>query len=82
MSVYFLIVGIHLSSQSRRTAHTNIACERVDRKLKGQCVYRDWFGTLRHTGRIIGDWVGFYNCRRPNHALGMKTRAEAFALAT
>ncbi|HZG20353.1 MAG TPA: integrase core domain-containing protein [Herbaspirillum sp.] len=30
---------------------------------------------------MIGDWIGFYNHRRPHQALGMKTPAEAFALA-
>ncbi|WP_343653032.1 integrase core domain-containing protein [Herbaspirillum sp.] len=30
---------------------------------------------------MIGDWIGFYNYRRPHQALGMKTPAEAFALA-
>jgi putative transposase len=36
---------------------------------------------LQHASRIIGDWIGFYNHRRPHQALGMKTPAEAFALA-
>jgi putative transposase len=30
---------------------------------------------------VIGDWIGFYNNRRPHQSLGMKTPAEAFALA-
>ncbi|MDX3905611.1 MAG: integrase core domain-containing protein [Pigmentiphaga sp.] len=30
---------------------------------------------------MIGDWIRFYNGRRPHQALGMKTPAEAFALA-
>jgi len=32
--------------------------------------------------RVIADWIGFYNNRRPHPALGMKAPAEAFALAT
>lgn len=40
------------------------------------------FETLQHASRVIGDWIGFYNHRRPHQALGMKTPAEAFALAT
>lgn len=31
--------------------------------------------------RVIGDWIRFYNTRRPHQALGMKTPAMAFALA-
>jgi putative transposase len=30
---------------------------------------------------VIADWIAFYNHRRPHQALGMKTPAEAHALA-
>ncbi|WP_427771238.1 integrase core domain-containing protein [Comamonas thiooxydans] len=36
---------------------------------------------LQHISRLIGDWIHFYNHRRPHQALNMKTPAEAFALA-
>jgi Integrase core domain len=55
--------------------------ERVIRTLKEQCVHRHRFETLQHASRVIGDWIGFYNHRRPHQALGMKTPAEAYALA-
>lgn len=55
--------------------------ERVIRTLKEQCVHRHRFETLQHASRVIADWIGFYNTRRPHQALGMKTPAEAFALA-
>nr|WP_253907331.1 integrase core domain-containing protein [Herbaspirillum rubrisubalbicans] len=35
---------------------------------------------MQPASRIIGDWISFYNHRRPHQALGMKTPAEAFAL--
>jgi putative transposase len=54
--------------------------ERVIRTLKEQCVHRHRFETLQHASRIIGDWILFYNTRRPHQALGMKTPAEAYAL--
>lgn len=54
--------------------------ERVIRTLKEQCVHRHRFETLQHASRVIGDWIRFYNTRRPHQALGMKTPAEAFAL--
>ncbi|ANN76067.1 integrase [Bordetella flabilis] len=55
--------------------------ERVIRTLKEQCVHRHRFETIQHASRVIGDWIRFYNHRRPHQALGMKTPAEAFALA-
>ncbi|WP_375212643.1 integrase core domain-containing protein, partial [Aquabacterium sp.] len=55
--------------------------ERVIRTLKDQCVHRHRFETLQHASRVIADWIAFYNHRRPHQALGMKTPAEAYALA-
>lgn len=55
--------------------------ERVIRTLKEQCAHRHRFETLQHASRIIGDWISFYNNCRPHQVLGMKTPAEAFALA-
>ena len=55
--------------------------ERVIRTLKDQCVHRQRFESLQHASRAIADWIQFYNHRRPHQALGMKTPAEAFALA-
>lgn len=55
--------------------------ERVIRTLKEQCAHRHRFETLQHASRVIGDWIRFYNHRRPHQALNMKTPAEAFALA-
>jgi putative transposase len=55
--------------------------ERVIRTLKEQCVHRHRFESLQHASRVISNWIGFYNQRRPHQALGMKTPAEAFKLA-
>ena len=55
--------------------------ERVIRTLKGQCVHRHRFESLQHASRLIGDWIHFYNHRRPHQALNMRTPAKAFALA-
>lgn len=55
--------------------------ERVIRTLKEQCAHRHRFETIQHASRVVGDWIRFYNNRRPHQALGMKTPAEAFALA-
>ena len=55
--------------------------ERVIRTLKEQCAHRHRFESQQHAIRVIGDWIQFYNHRRPHQALGMKTPAEAYALA-
>jgi putative transposase len=55
--------------------------ERLIRTLKEQCAHRHRFETLQHASRLIGDWISFYNNQRPHQALGMKTPAEAYALA-
>jgi putative transposase len=34
-----------------------------------------------NASRVIGDWISFYNTRRPLQALGMKTPVETYALA-
>jgi putative transposase len=55
--------------------------ERVIRTLTKQCIHRQRFDSIQHATRAIGDWISFYNNRRPHQALDMKTLAEAFALA-
>lgn len=55
--------------------------ERVIRTLKEQCIHCRRFDSIQHATRAIGDWISFYNHRRPHQALDMKTPAEAFALA-
>ncbi|UEB22254.1 integrase core domain-containing protein [Bordetella holmesii] len=55
--------------------------ERVIRTLKEQCAHRRRFETIQHASRVVGDWIRFYNYRRRHQALGMKTPAQAFALA-
>jgi putative transposase len=48
--------------------------ERVIRALKEQRVHRHRFETQQHASRVIGEWIRFYNTRRPHQALGTKTR--------
>ncbi|WP_226817186.1 integrase core domain-containing protein [Advenella sp. FME57] len=36
---------------------------------------------LPHASRVIGDWIRFYNYRRPHQVLNMKTPAATFTLA-
>jgi len=54
--------------------------EQYERQLAG--AHRHRFETQQHAMRVIGDWrIGFYNHRRPHQALGIKTPAQAYALA-
>jgi putative transposase len=55
--------------------------ERVTRTPKEQCMHRYRYESLQHTSRVIGDWIAFYNHRRPHQALTIRTPAAAFALA-
>lgn len=55
--------------------------ERVIRTLKEQCAHRQRFESQAHASRAISEWIHFYNHQRPHQALGMKTPAEAYALA-
>jgi putative transposase len=85
-------LGFHLAQLYRTRAQLRFApgfhhialpqqngmVQRVIRMLKEQCVHRH---RIQHASRVIGDWIRFYNDRRPHQALGMKTPAEAFALA-
>jgi putative transposase len=52
--------------------------ERLIRTIKEQCVHRYRFETIQHASRVIGDWITFYNHRRPHQALAMKTPAATF----
>ena len=55
--------------------------ERLIRTVKEQCVHRHRFESRQHANRVLGDWIYFYNNRRPHQALGMKTPADAYRLA-
>ena len=48
--------------------------------IKEQCVHRQRFETLQHASRVIGDWIGFYNQKRPQQALRMLTPNQAFEM--
>ena len=54
--------------------------ERVIRTIKEQCVHRQRFETLQHASRVLGDWIGFYNQKRPHQALKMKTPNQVFEM--
>ena len=55
----------------------NGTIERLIQTLMEQCAHRHRFENQRYALRAIGDWIQFYNYRRPHQALGLKTAAEA-----
>ncbi|WP_219631672.1 integrase core domain-containing protein [Klebsiella quasipneumoniae] len=81
---YTALVKSHGLQQEFITPYTpeqNGMVERVIRTLKEQCAHRQRFETLQHASRVIGDWIQFYNQKRPHQALKMKTPAQAYAEA-
>lgn len=55
--------------------------ECVIRMLKEICVHRDRCDSQQNAMKVIGDWIGFYNNRRPQQAFGMKMPAQEYQLA-
>ena len=53
--------------------------ERGIRNLKEQCMHRHRFESQVHALRVIGDWISFYNGKRPRQALKMMPPDAAYA---
>jgi putative transposase len=73
--------GLKQEFITTRCPQQNGMVERLIRSLKEQCIHRHRFETQQYAMRVIADRIQFYNTRRPHQALGMKTPAEAYALA-
>ena len=59
----------------------NIFVERLWRSLKYECVYLHAWSGGREARAGIGQWITFYNQRRPHSALGGRTPSTAFHAA-
>lgn len=70
--------GLRQEFITPHTPEQNGLMERAIRSVKEQCVHRHRFETLQHASRVIGDWIGFYNQRRPHQALGMNTPEQTY----
>ena len=57
----------------------NIFIERLWRSLKYEAVYLHELTDGFAAGRVIGEWVDFYNTERPHSALGGMTPVEAYS---
>jgi len=70
--------GIRISMDGRGRFLDNIFIERLWRSLKYECVYLHAFSGGREARLGIGDWVTFYNHRRPHGSHGGRTPGEVY----
>jgi putative transposase len=74
--------GVRISMDGRGRCMDNIFIERLWRSLKQEAVYLTEITDGFHAGRVIDDWMAFYNAKRPHSALGAATPDEACGLRT
>ena len=70
--------GIHISMDGRGRCMDNIFIERLWRSLKYEAVFLHELTDGFKAERVIGDWIDFYNIKRPHPALGGRTPVEAY----
>ena len=71
-------VGVRISMDGRGRFLDNIFIERLWRSMKYECVYLRAFSGGREARRAIGEWVDFYNHRRPHAAHGGETPVRVY----
>ena len=62
--------GIKISMDGRGQWRDNVIIERLWRSLKYECVYLHAFESGNDARKLIGEWLTFYNTRRPHSSLG------------
>ncbi len=70
--------GVRISMDGRGRFLDNIFIERLWRSLKYECVYLHAFSGGREARQGIGDWMVFYNYRRPHAAHGGATPVRVY----
>jgi putative transposase len=65
--------GVKISMDGKGRFLDNIFVERLWRSLKYECVYLHAWSGGREARAGIGEWIAFYNNRRPHSALGGRT---------
>ena len=70
--------NIRISMDSKGRWKDNVMIERLWRSLKYECVYLYAFETGSETRAGIGNWMIFYNCRRPHSSMNGATPDEKF----
>jgi len=71
-------VGVRISMDGRGRFLDNIFIERLWRSLKYECIYLHAFSGGREARQGIGDWMVFYNHRRPHAAHGGETPIKVY----
>ena len=70
--------GIRISMDGKGRWMDNVMIERLWRSLKYECVYLHAFETGTQARKGIGDWIDYYNQRRPHSSLDGQTPDEAY----
>ena len=70
--------GVRISMDGRGRFLDNIFIARLWRSLKYECVYLHAFSGGREARQGIGDWMTFYNHRRPHGAHGGRMPGEVY----
>ncbi len=76
-----LKAGVKISMDGKGRFLANIFIERLWRSLKSECVYLHAWSGGREARAGIGQWITFYNQRRPHSALGGQTPSTMFHAA-
>lgn len=72
--------GVRISMDGKGRFLDNIFVERLWRSLKYECVYLHAWETGSEAKAGVGNWIEFYNRKRPHSALGGKPPAVVYRL--
>ena len=67
---------VRVSMDGRGRAFDNIFTERLWRSIKYECVFLNEFESPKEARQIIGDYIKFYNERRPHQSIDYRTPRE------
>jgi putative transposase len=70
--------NIKISMDSKGRAYDNIVIERFWRTLKYENVYLIGYSTIKEARDGIGEYINFYNYKRPHASLGYKTPMSVY----
>jgi putative transposase len=70
--------GIAISMDGKGAWRDNVIVERFWRSLKYEEVYLRAYDTVPEAKHFIGQYVEFYNDRRPHSALGSRTPSAVY----